>query len=142
VGEIVKAGEAMSAPPRPSGVVEAQIGNGLDGYYVVNAPGDGSLFWSFTVGRDTEAESFEPPPAAWGRFWAVVDRLDVWTWAESYEWPGEVMDGTYWSVALERGDRRVRSSGSNAYPDGAEPGRDFRALCRALSRLAGGRTFE
>lgn len=122
------------------GVVEAQIGNGLEGHYVVKAPGDGSLAWTFTVGRQTEAESFEPPPAAWERFWAVVDRLDVWGWAESYEMP-DVMDGTYWSVALDRGERRVRSSGANAYPDGDDPGRDFRALCRAVSRLAGGRTF-
>ena len=128
-------------PPRLFGRVEASIGNGLEGYYVVEAPGDGSLVWSFVVGQRAEEEAFEPSAAAWERFWREVDRLDVWSWAESYEPEGVVMDGTYWSVALDQGDRRVRSSGANAYPEGDDPGRDFRALCRALSRLAGGRTF-
>jgi hypothetical protein len=124
----------------PFGVVEAAIGNGLDGFYRVRAPGDGSLVWSFTVERQTEEQSFAPDAAAWERFWAVVDRLDVWSWAGSYERP-DVLDGTYWSLALDRGERRVRSWGDNAYPDGDDPGRDFRALCRAVSHLAEGRTF-
>lgn len=127
-----------AARAEPPTAFDAHIGNGLDGVVAVEWDGT-QLLWRF---RDQE-ESVEPTPEAWVAFWRALDRLGVWRWDESYETPG-VCDGTFWGVTIERGEQRVRAAGANGYPDGRgpEPGRGFRAFCKAVSTLAGGRTFR
>jgi hypothetical protein len=57
---------------------EASIGNGLAGYFALPLAEAGVLRWSDStvVGREL-VESVVPSVAAWQRFAAVLERLDV-----------------------------------------------------------------
>jgi hypothetical protein len=122
--------------------LHASIGCGFSGYLTVE--GDSSqLTWTSERARGVESAALEPTPEMWAAFWETLDRLNAWSWdGHSYESPG-VLDGTYWEIRAALGSRRLEASGANGYPDaaGPEPGRSFRAFCRAVSRLAGGREF-
>jgi hypothetical protein len=80
-------------------------------------------------------------------FSKALDDLGVWEWLPSYYAP--VLDGAGWGLAVQVGDRRVESEGSNAYP-GDEPGtsaevemsRRFEEFCTAVSILLGGFSFN
>ena len=78
-----------------------------------------------------------PTDSAWRTFWDRVDGIGIWNWHEHYENPG-IVDGTSWSITLERGARSVSSSGDNSYPTG-EPGEDepFHGLLDAVADLTG-----
>ncbi len=78
----------------------------------------------------------DPTPEAWGAFLRAVEEAGLWSWAPRYASPGLIMDGTHWSIELEVGERRVVSSGSNAYPPG------FEQVTRAVSALLGGLRFS
>lgn len=83
-----------------------------------------------------------PTAQRWQRFWDVIDKVDAWNWEAEYSLP--VMDGASWELVFEGMGRALRSRGSNAYPgtDGAEPSREFRRVCRAISRLVDGFPFR
>ena len=66
-----------------------------------------------------------------------LNDIELWKWQQRYENP-EIHDGTVWEIEIETENQIVRSTGSNA-----GPGRDrFRAMLEALSKFAGGKTFE
>ena len=87
--------------------------------------------------------NLRPSPEEWRGFWKAMDQVDVWGWAPRYETPG-VCDGTRWSVKMAVGDKRVCSSGDNAYPggEGPQPSKMFRQFLAAVRRLLGGVEFE
>ncbi len=61
-------------------------------------------------------EEFARPVPDWAAFRAAVDRLDVWSWAASYEPEDLIVDGTHWSLELRWDERAVVTGGTNAYP--------------------------
>lgn len=78
-----------------------------------------------------------------------MDALGVWTWEREYVTHG-VEDGTSWSLELGRGERRVESGGSNAYPHAAHGRRPmdstsetptWKRFCAAVRDLLDGRDF-
>ena len=116
----------------PTGLLEASIGNGLEGYYAVR--GDGVRV-EYQAPREEPVELY-PSPEAWEAFRATIREVRVWTWESVYEADGEITDGDYWAVCLEDDGRTVRSSGANAFPP------SFGAFRRAVETLVGGRTFR
>ena len=66
-------------------------------------------------GRDQPPQSVMPSDAAWLQFWKEVDAIGVWKWNAKYVDP-QTVDGHSWSVDIERGDTKIRSSGRNLYP--------------------------
>jgi hypothetical protein len=63
-------------------------------------------------------EQLDPPPEAWGRFWARIDALGVWQWkADYYDPKRDGPDGESWSLAVGYGAKHVKSKGYNAVPD-------------------------
>ncbi len=85
-------------------------------------------------------EEFARPAPDWAAFRAALDRLDVWSWAASYEPEDLIVDGTQWSLELRWGERAVVTGGSNAYPGvGAtvSGSNTFRAFLRAVRKLTG-----
>jgi hypothetical protein len=94
--------------------------------------------------RAAEEALVRPDEAAWERFWAALDGVEVWSWDERYEDP-DVLDGTGWFLEIAAGGRRVASSGRSAYPGGrgaGDPGPDFLRLCAEVSALLGRRPFR
>lgn len=73
-----------------------------------------------------------PTDEAWKSFWAALDRINVWGWAAHYD-DLEIFDGTQWELDLSDGVRRVRCSGSNAYPP------EFQQFLDAVTVLTGQR---
>ena len=139
--------QLLAVSPEPEVTrLSASIGNGLEGYFVVEGEGT-HLSWRGSAadgGPGGATEHVEPPPASWLAFWRALDRIDAWDWdGSNYVTPG-VTDGTHWSIDARREGRVVSASGSNGYPDapGSDPGRRFTEFCRAVSRLAGGRRFR
>lgn len=98
----------------------------------------------FGRGFEPEALDLDDAPSRpapdWGAFHAAMDRLGVWSWADSYEPEDLIEDGTQWSLELRWGALAVVASGSNAYPGvGAtvSGSNTFRAFLRAVRRLTG-----
>ena len=93
--------------------------------------------------RRSEAAAPEPfarTPTDGAAFRAVVDRLDVWSGAASYERDGLIVDGTQWSLELRWGERAVVGGGSNADPGAGATvsgSNAFRAFLRAVRKLTG-----
>jgi hypothetical protein len=108
---------------------------------------------SFTI-REVE-RTITPSAGQWVRFWRAMDAVDLWHWQPSYT-NSDAENGTNWGVEIAFGDKKVRSSGRNAYPTGeAEPadaadtesnapeGDDlFRTYLRAVEDLLGGARFH
>ena len=114
----------------------AGIGGWFD-HYGVHADDDGHVRWSHAENvRLVDEATVTPSEEAWERFWATLDDAGVWDWAARYEPDSPVMDGTSWMLEAEHDGRRVRSSGSNAYPP------RFADVCQAVAALSGGRTFR
>jgi hypothetical protein len=93
--------------------------------------------------RPSGADSavFRPSPREWDRFWRAVARLGVWQWADGFE-RGRATGEPTWSLELALGNRRLRTSGFDAYPplaEGPQVTPLFASFCAAVSRLAGGR---
>jgi hypothetical protein len=89
-------------------------------------------------------ERIAPSSVEWERFWKWMDEHGCWDWPEVCVNKMEVVDGTYWNLMIETGDRRMVSGGSNAYPGSqtAEPGEEFRAFVKQIERLLGGVEFR
>lgn len=86
---------------------------------------------------DGGSTEVEVTPAQWKTFWFVVEQLGVWTWRAEYENPN-VLDGTSWELVMVDGSRRIRSSGSNAFPGGfdeQDENSPFNQLLAAINML-------
>lgn len=85
-------------------------------------------------------ERITPDDQEWERFWAWMDEHDCWAWPEVCVNRMQVDDGTHWNLVVERGDRKLVSGGSNAYPgsETTDPSAVFRAFIEQMRRLLGG----
>jgi hypothetical protein len=94
-----------------------------------------------SLGPRSLSAVLRPSLREWERFWHAVTRLGVWQWADGYDRGGR-SGSPSWSLELVVGDRRLRTSGFDAYPplaEGPEPSPEFARFCAAVSRLVGGR---
>ena len=58
-----------------------------------------------------------PSEEEWQKFWDKMDKIGIWKWIEDYDCPDLiVLDGSSWNLKIELGDKKLESSGSNAYP--------------------------
>lgn len=102
----------------------------------------GRVLYRHTVGscRDPKPREIQPTEPQWTEFWQEVDRIGVWHWSREY-WNPDVLDGIQWSLELRRGERRVKSEGSNLYPGSTGPDypadSPFAQFLRALGKLTG-----
>lgn len=93
-------------------------------------------------------EAISIPPERWRAFRRELDGLSVWSWKKNYKPRVDCCDGESWSFSAVYTDRRVQTSGSNAYPDYDDPLESddrtelFESFCSAISRLIGGRAFN
>ena len=116
--------------------------------YSVRLVGDSLEYRASSSSQQEKSfQNIIPSEEEWNAFTQALDDLRVWEWLPSYYAP--VLDGAGWDLAVQVGDRRVESEGSNAYP-GDEPGtsaevemsRRFEEFCTALSILLGGVSFN
>jgi len=103
------------------------------------------LYEHFGYGfKPVETVELEPTDKAWQQFWTTLHDINVWKWKDRYETPG-ICDGTNWSVEIDVGGKKLRSTGSNAYPDGQEETESssvFDQFYQAVSILVDKRTFH
>jgi hypothetical protein len=158
-----------AAPPVPGKLLPSQylptdlkvaIGGAAPPSFRVELRGDSLVYHvrefdpeSFTIHEVERA--ITPSAAQWARFWKAMDGVDLWHWQPSYT-NSDAENGTNCSVEIAFGDKKVRSSGRNAYPTGeAEPadaadtessaseGDDlFKTYLRAVEDLLGGARFH
>lgn len=131
--------------PKPREMIprlfEAYIGGWGGPSYRVNCI-DGTLQYT-SMGNPQENAAIVPSPESWNKFWVSLDSINVWIWQERYDNP-DICDGTHWEIKIEIGNRRVVSSGSNAYPPkgSSSESRNFKAFCKAVSALVEGKAFK
>jgi hypothetical protein len=84
-----------------------------------------------------ERREASPSGSEWRRFWATVERIGVWGWADGYL---GAEDGERWLLQLARGDRRIQSSGVAAFPpvSAPSPSPEFLRLCAVMAKLVSG----
>lgn len=129
----------------------ASIGGYMGPSYRVELE-DGVLIYT-KMGRGSEEQQvveLQPTDEDWSEFLETLDDIDVWSWKKRYENPG-VCDGTSWSFRIAVDDRKLETSGNNAYPglshteafERNEPSHaPFDAFTEALQTLVGGRKFS
>jgi hypothetical protein len=93
---------------------------------------------TFTEAAGTREEKLEIAKESWAIFWKRLDEAKVWSWKEHYAPAKDEPDGTVWTVRLDWSNRKVSSSGTNAYPDLKQ----FGIFKAAVAELLGGRKFE
>ena len=115
----------------------------LGGYggdnYSVRLEGDKLIYK-----KNYEETVLEPDAEAWKEFWETLEEINIWDWETSYKPDTPILDGTSWKVDIKYGEKKVLSSGSNAYPPSSEErmSDDFKEFCQAVSDLCGGRKFR
>ena len=60
-----------------------------------------------------------PSEKEWKEFWKKMDQINIWNWCGDYEPEGQVLDGYFWNLKIKLSDKKIKSSGSNAYPGDA-----------------------
>jgi len=95
------------------------------------------LVWQRTsaAGDVLDEAELEPSEAAWGAFWNALDELGVWGWEAYYEPEYPTCGGSQWSVWIERGGRRFKAAGRDAWPT------KFEGYLEAVRALIGGHAF-
>jgi len=86
---------------------------------------DKILFNSFY----SKNESF-PDNNSWKKFWEEIEKIDIWNWEKSYV-NYNVLDGCDWSIEIKYNNKKIKSSGSNAWPE------NFKGFTQALEDLTG-----
>jgi hypothetical protein len=96
----------------------------------------GTLKYRARSGEGGEAvREIVPTTDQWEAFWSALDHAGVWKWKTRYPNPG-ILDGTMWSIEIEREGRSISGRGDNASP------RSFRTFVEAIRSLLGGLHFE
>lgn len=133
-------------PNLPSSL-EISIGGYFSTSYSVTLKGNLLQYSAYEPGSPPQAETIEPSSDDWTEFYNELNTIGIWNWEEHYD--ANVCDGTQWTVSIRWGDRKCKVDGSNNYPladgtpsDTCEPSETFERFLQAVSRLAGGRTFE
>jgi hypothetical protein len=67
----------------------------------------------------------------WHKFWKKTVSLKIWLWQSQYV-DKSSSDGTSWSVNMEIGNLRIKTYGSNQYPD------NFHEFIQAVRDLTAG----
>lgn len=86
-----------------------------------------------------------PSEEEWKDFWKIVDQIGMWNWLEQYSPQyNEVWDGYYWNLKIQLGNKKIESSGSNAYPGkqigeivDADMSSSFKMFLEAVEKLTG-----
>ncbi len=71
-----------------------------------------------------------PNEREWIVFKKSLDDIGVWKWKKRYI-NSNILDGTQWELVIEYGDKKLKSYGSNSYPD------EFNKLRIAFGLLLG-----
>ena len=133
------------AEPRGAPRLTAAIGSGYAGYYRVEATADKLVWQGPAADLDSSQLRVEVELCDydWNTFWDELNRIHAWDWNERDYVTVGVLDGTHWQIDATDGQRRLRTSGDNGYPDTQtpDPSSVFNAFCRAVSELAAGNTF-
>ncbi len=118
------------------GSLYVKLINGQLMYYRSHAP----LPW-----HQINAKEILPTVQQWIDFKTVLNSINAWEWVPDYFTPG-VCDGTQWELKINYGNKRIKSSGCNAYPGTKDDDMifnlsrtpEFTAFVDALGLLLGG----
>lgn len=98
--------------------------------------------WDWRPGTPLDTVRVVPTADAWRAFWTAAEGSGVRRWRERYVAEG-IADGVGWGLRITAGRLRIRSEGSNAYPDRRgrehenEMTHDFLALLAAVGEMVG-----
>lgn len=104
--------------------------------YQVRLARDGRIEHSDILSRGRPIR-IRVPINRWVSFRRHLDAAKIWSWHREYI-DLAVADGKGWSLQITYADRRITSSGSNAYP----PKKQFDEFLAAVRELTGGKPFE
>jgi len=138
VGSSLHAAEPNAAPMKFS----AAIGGLLGDSFAVDLSAPDTLIYTHTPrpqGRTPRPEriAVKVTEAQWKKFRAQLDAAKVWTWKADYT-NMSILDGTLWKLTADFGDKKIETSGRNAYPAQAQ----FDAMLAAVEELLGGKDFK
>ncbi|MBU4485774.1 MAG: hypothetical protein KKD38_02495 [Candidatus Delongbacteria bacterium] len=77
----------------------------------------------------------DPSDYDWQKFWKKTVLLKIWLWENEYL-DKSSSDGSNWSVNIEVGNLKVKSYGSNSYPD------NFDEFIQSVKELTAGLEFQ
>ena len=107
----------VDAAPRPASVpisFVASIDEWKGATFQVRSTGDGTIEYSDIPSHGNPLR-IQVPLERWAAFRRHLDAANVWSWRPEYI-DLAVADGKGWSLQIAYPDRKITSSGSNAYP--------------------------
>ena len=57
-----------------------------------------------------------PPKEKWDQFWVFLENKKIWEWNKEYI-DQNILDGTQWEIDFSNSVKRVKSYGSNKFPN-------------------------
>ena len=134
--------------------LELSIGGYFGPSYSIRSNDCRTVIYEYRLNGESSARSEEITPSTkqWRSFWNVCSDIGIGLWKEQYV-NDDIVDGVGWSLAVDCGSFKVRSSGSNDFPGSDLPGgednkgqdgypRPFRRLLLAVRKLIGNRKFN
>ena len=127
-----------AAPPSKAVPISfaASIDEWKGATYQVRLARDGSVLYSDIPSHGNPIR-IKVPTERWEAFRRHLDAAKVWSWQPEYI-DMAVVDGKGWSLNVVYPDRRIKCSGSNAYPSKKQ----FEQFLSAVRELIGGKPFE
>ena len=60
-----------------------------------------------------------PPKEKWDQFWVFLENKKIWEWNKEYI-DQNILDGTQWEIEFSNSVKKVKSYGSNKFPNKKE----------------------
>jgi hypothetical protein len=125
--------------PRPFGeprVLSLELGSMMS---VTSLHWKGGMLRYSSQGMLEGEMSVEVADGAFEKLWRAFDAAAAWTWMERHD-GFAATDGLEWSIRVDYDKHVFETTGYDAFPPfgASQPGAEFKSICRAFSRLAGG----
>jgi hypothetical protein len=122
---------------------DCRVGGFLGRSYAVILAEDHLVHETFGAGYTPKGQQVvRPSDEDWEQYWIVLDEIGAWGWSGEFTNPN-VLDGTAWSVNIQRNGHGLAAAGSNAYPpDGRSESGLYDRFCIAVEALLGGLAFR
>ena len=69
---------------------------------------------------NSDKRSIRLSQSSWKEFWKDLDENEVWKWVNDYGTKPASIKDRAWSVSIKKDSKKVKSSGTNAYPSLAD----------------------
>jgi len=101
--------------------------------------------------RHKASRIVSPSKEQWETFWNEIEEIGTWNWKNEYKNPGNILDGTQWTIEILYKGKYFESYGDNNFPGGFERNisnidekseTPWRLFVKSVQKLVGDKNFS